>query len=324
MIMGGTYEVPVVEGLLNEDFVEQLKMSGTYNEDSFDREYNSKWSGDVENAFFSSESFDKCRILLQAEHEYSGRTSKSAFYCLGVDVGRYRCTTEVMVFKVTPQPQGSSLKSLVNIYTYEAEHFEEQAINIKKLYYKYKARSIAMDINGVGAGLLDFMVLSQTDPETNDILPPFGLENDEDGKYKKYKTADMEYDAIYGIKANAPLNTEMYTYAKAQMFSCKVKFLIDESRAKAKLLTTKKGQEMTSEQRNDYLRPYVLTDILKNQMLNLKEETEGINIILKKTNNGIKKDKFSAFIYGMYYIKQEEERKRRRRHGGIAQMMFFT
>jgi len=31
MIMGGTYETPVKEGLLNEDFVDQLKLSGTYN-----------------------------------------------------------------------------------------------------------------------------------------------------------------------------------------------------------------------------------------------------------------------------------------------------
>jgi hypothetical protein len=42
MIMGGTYETPVKEGLLNEDFVDELKLSGTYQEDSFDREYRSK------------------------------------------------------------------------------------------------------------------------------------------------------------------------------------------------------------------------------------------------------------------------------------------
>ena len=324
MIMGGTYETPITEGLLNEDFVDQLKMSGTFNEDSFEREYCSKWSGDVENAFFSSQSFDKCRILLQAEHEYSGRTSKSAYYIIGVDVGRFKCTTEAMVFKVTPQPQGASLKSLVNIYTYEAEHFEEQAINIKKLFYKYKARAVAIDANGVGAGLVDFMVLSQTDPETNDTLPPFGVDNDEDGKYKKFKTPEMEHDAMFLIKANAPINTEMYTYAKSQMFSGKVKFLIDESRAKNKLMTTKVGQNMSSEQRNDYLRPYILTDILKEQILNLKEENEGINIILKQSTKGIKKDKFSAFIYGLYYIKQDEERKKKRKNHSIKDMMFFS
>lgn len=278
----------------------------------------------MENAFFSSQSFDKCRVLLQAEHEYSGRSTKSAYYCLGVDVGRYKCTTEVMVFKVTPQPMGTSLKSLVNIYTFEAEHFEQQAINIKKIFYKYKARGIGMDTNGVGAGLLDFMVLSQTDPETNDILPPFGLMNDDEGKYKKFRTPDMERDVIFGIKANPSSNTEMYTYTRSQLFSSKIKFLIDENKAKSKLMTTKNGQNMSPEQRNEYLKPYILTDILKEQILNLREENEGVNIKLKKSNRSIKSDKFSALIYGLYYIKNEEERKNKRRSLGLGNMMFFS
>ena len=47
MIMGGTYETPVIEGLLNEDFIEELRMQGTFNDESFDREYRSIWSGDA-------------------------------------------------------------------------------------------------------------------------------------------------------------------------------------------------------------------------------------------------------------------------------------
>jgi len=63
--MGGTYETPITEGLLDEDFVEQLKLAGTFNEDSFDREYRSVWSGDADNAFYSAEKFDKHRVLRQ-------------------------------------------------------------------------------------------------------------------------------------------------------------------------------------------------------------------------------------------------------------------
>ena len=48
----------------------------------------SVWSGDVKNAFFSSERFDKYRVLLQPEYEFSKRSSKNAYYVLGVDVGR--------------------------------------------------------------------------------------------------------------------------------------------------------------------------------------------------------------------------------------------
>ena len=324
MIMGGTYETPVASGLLDEGFVDQLKLQGTFNDESFNRQYMSIWSGDVSNAFFSSQKFDKYRVLLQPEYEYSGRTSKNAYYVFGIDVGRIGCTTEILIFKVTPQPQGTANKTLVNIFSYQAEHFETQAIQIKELYYKYKPRRIAVDANGLGVGLIDYLIKSQ---ETADgtFLPPFGVYNiDEYPEYKQYITLDTERDLLYLIKANAPINTEAYTYAQTQMYSGKIKFLIDESLAKTKLMTTKVGQNMTTEERNLYLRPFVLTSVLKQQMLNLVEQNEGVNIILKQSNRSIKKDKFSAFIYGLYYIRYEEELNKKKKKRNISDFLFFT
>ena len=329
MIMGGTYETPVIEGLLNQDFVDQLKMSGTFNEESFDREYRSIWSGDAQNAFFSAEKFDKYRILNVPEYEPTGRSAKGAFYVLGVDVGRLGCTTEVCIFKVTPQLKGAATKSLVNLFSFEAEDFEMQAIHIKRLFYKYRARIAAIDANGLGVGLIDFMTKAQVDPETGDILPPFGVAGgtSEDVKetYKKVKGEGVEQDAMYLIKANAPINTEMYSYAQTQMSSGKIQFLIDEATAKTKLMSTKKGQNLSPEQRNEELRPFVLTTALKAQLLNLVESNDGVNIILKQDSRSIPKDKFSAFIYGLYWIKKEEERLRKRKNkGSLADLMLFT
>ena len=325
MIMGGTFQTPVAEGLLDEDFVQQLKLAGTFNEDSFDREYRSIWSGDAENAFFSSQKIDKYRVLNQPEKEWSGRSSKNAYYVIGVDVGRIGCTTQAMVIKVTPQPQGAAIKSLVNLFTYEAEHFEQQAINIKQLYFRYKARKVAIDTNGLGIGLLDFMVKGQ---ETDDgqYLPPFGIQNDDDGVYKNYfrGITELEKDAIFQIKANAPLNTQAYSYTQTQLSSGKIKFLIDEVQAKAKLMETKTGQNMSMDQRTDYLRPFTLTTILREQMLNLVQDNEGVNIILKQSSRGIKKDKFSAFIYGLYFIKQQQDRARKRKKRDLSKMTLFS
>ena len=59
-------------------------------------------------------------------------------------------------------------------------------------------------------------------------------------------------------------------------------------------------------------------------MLNLVEENEGVNIILKQASKSIKKDKFSAFEYGLYYIKQDEDKKKKRKKRNIADMMFYT
>ena len=313
IVLGGTWRVPVMEKLLRKSFIEELKLDGTYNDSSFAREYESEWSGDAENAFFSAEKFDKHRVLLQPEYEYSGRSTKSAFYVLGIDVGRKGCTSEVCVFKVTPQAQGASLKTLVNLYTWDEEHFEAQAINIKKLFYKYKARQVVIDANGLGIGLVDFMVKDQIDPETGELLPNFGVSNDEENFYKQFRTADTEIDAMYLIKANAPINTEAHSYVQTQLSSGKIKFLIDENQAKVKLMSTKMGQQMDNDKRADYLKPFTLTTILREQMLNLVEENEGVNIILKQASRSIKKDKFSAFEYGLYYIKQDEDRKKKKR-----------
>ena len=324
IIMGGTWRIPVLIGLQSKSFIQDLKQDGTFNESSFDREYESKWSGTVEDAFFNAEIFDRNRILNQPEYEASGRSSKLAFYVLAADIGRKGCDSVICVFKVTPQSQGGATKSLVNIYTLSDEHFEDQAIELKKLYYKYNARQIVIDGNGMGIGLIDYMVKSQTDPDTNETYPDFGVSNDEEGYYKKYKTSVTELDAMYILKANAPINTEAHAIARSQLSSGKVKFLIDERIAKNKLMATKVGQSMKPEQRAEYLKPFTLTSILKEEMMNLREETEGVNIILKQANRGIRKDKFSAFEYGLYYLKLEEDKKKKRKKFKASDWCFMN
>ena len=106
--------------------------------------------------------------------------------------------------------------------------------------------------------------------------------------------------------------------------SGKVKFLIDERIAKQKLMNTKIGQNMKSEERAEYLKPFTLTSILKEEMMNLREENEGVNIILKQANRGIRKDKFSAFEYGLYYIKQEEDTKKRKKKFNAKDWCFMN
>ena len=323
MILGGTYRIPVLVKLLDKNFIRDLKMDGTFNESSFDREYESKWSGTVEDAFFNSEVFDRNRILKQPEYEASGRSAKGSFYILSADVGRKGCDTVVCVFKCTPQPQGAAIKTLVNIYTLSDEHFEDQSIKLKRLYYKYNARRLVIDANGMGIGLLDYLIKPQIDPDTGDTYPDFGVYNDEEGYYKKYRTPNCEQDAVYQIKANAPINTEAHANARSQLSSGKVKFLIDERVAKVKLMGTKLGQNMKPEERAEYLKPFTLTSILKEEMMNLREENEGVNIILKQANRGLRKDKFSAFEYGLYYIKQEEENTKKRKKFNAADWMFY-
>ena len=323
MVLGGTWRTPVGMGLQSKTFIQDQKSEGTYNEASFFREYESRWSGSVEDAFFNGEHFDRNRKLLQPEYEHSGRSSSGAYYVLSMDVGRKGCDSVICVFKVTPQAQGASIKSLVNIYTMADAHMEDQAIWVKKLFYKYKAKAVVIDGNGLGIGLIDYMVKSQHD-ENGDVYPDFGIINDDEGYYKKYRTSNTEDDAVFIVKANAPINTECHANAQSQLASGKVKFLIDDRAARAKLLGTQKGQKMSPEERAEYIQPFNLTSMLKEEMMNLREENEGVNIILKRANRSIPKDKFSAFEYGLYYIKQEEDKKKKKKKFNAQDWQFYN
>lgn len=324
IILGGSWRVPVVEGLLSKDFVRELKLDGTFNEASFDREYESKWTGDVESAFFDSQRFEKYRVLNMAEYEHSNKIGKNGYYVMGVDVGRFECTTEVVILKVSLLSRGTWIKQLVNIYTIEAENFIIQTIKLKKIYEKFKCKCVVVDGNGVGAGLVDLLVCDTIDPDTGDTMYGWGVVNDEDRKYKNMETENTIRDLLYIMKANQALNSEMYAYCKNQITNGRMRFLIDENVAKNKLLAQSQGQKMTALQRADYLMPYSQTSILRDQMMNLIQENEGTNIILKQSNKKIKKDKFSALIYALYFCSLEEDKERKHKTRKIEDFMFFT
>ena len=81
---------------------------------------------------------------------------------------------------------------------------------------------------------------------------------------------------------------------------------------------------MSPEERANYLKPFTLTSILKEEAMNLREENEGINIMLKRANRSVGKDKFSAFEYGLYYIKIQEESKKKRRRFNARDWSFMN
>lgn len=331
-VIGGTWRVPLIFGqYASKTFLDDQKRSEDFSEEQFGREYEGRWAGASENAFYSPEVFDKCRLLHKAENSYN-KAAKASFYIISVDVGRFGCDSVATVIKVTPRVTNSlgkgvaisHLKQVVNIFIFHDMHFQDQALRLKTLYYLYNARRIVIDANGVGAGLVDYMVKPQTDPLTGNQFPDFGVMNDEKNEYRRFKTDATEVDAIYQVKAHAADNTEAYVTLQSNLNSGLLKFLIDERTAKNELLATKVGQAMTPEARNAYLQPYVYTSILKQELMNLKQENEGANIILKQCSRRIGKDKVSSLIYALLYIKREEEQKKKKRRFKASDWMLFN
>lgn len=129
---------------------------------------------------------------------------------------------------------------------------------------------------------------------------------------------------MYIMKANTALNSEMYSYCKSQIMNGRVRFLISETIAKNKLLSQEQGKKMSAAKRADYLFPFTQTSILKTQMCNLIEESDGAHLLVKQSSKKIKKDKVSALIYGLYYCKLEEDKHGSRKRFNVNDLMLFT
>lgn len=84
---------------------------------------------------------------------------------------------------------------------------------------------------------------------------------------------------------------------------------------------------MTTEQKVKRLMPHEMTTKLFEEMANLRLKRSGTDLVLEQINSRFPKDKFSAFEYGLWRIKELEEEAYKRFHkrsGGPRKLIFFS
>lgn len=313
--IGGTWRIPVLYGLLNRNFVNDLKSDGAYSLESFSREYESQWTTKNSLSYFNAKEFELCQVLDEPMYDFPEAHSKNEDIILSYDVGRNNDLSSCMVFHIKKSPNSKTYtKNLVNIYSFEKMHYAEQAANIKRLIMRYHARKLIIDANGPGVGLVDFLTVRSTDPISGQVLPAIGIDrkSDTNEMYKNfYLVEEPEFNnKIWLMRATDKLNSTMHNLVSTQMATGKIRFLISDDIAKERLSRKRDWKTMTDVQRVEALKPYVLTRILKLEMMNLRRANEDTTTItLKKISSSIKKDKFSALEYGLYYIRLIESEK---------------
>ena len=325
---GCDYRIPLLHGLIDKAFVMNQKASASYSDEAFAREYLSSWTGSDDESWFNYERLLRYRKLKNPEKHYINRAGVKQFYLLSVDVGRFHDQTVAMIFRVTQKAE-KYYSALVNIkvlgLTAERKRMQQQAIDVKKLIFDYSPREVVIDTNGVGAGLADEMIVSQI--EDGVTYPAYGFFNDEN--YKKIQPKDAP-QILFSMKANATLKPQLHSNVFNRINSGRVRFLIKEQEAKSLLLETKVGRRMDPVQRAQRLMPHELTTKLFEEMLNLRLKRTGtsLDINLEQINTRYPDDKYMAFAYGLWRIKELEEteiKKQKRRNAiNISELVFYT
>lgn len=332
IVLGCDYRVPVLHGLLDKTYVNKLKTSPSYSEESFAREYMSIWSGSSDESWFNFDKLQKYRKIKNPETHAKFRPGSNQFYLISVDVGRINDQTVACVFRVNVDHTGKHWATLVNIKVLarcaETKTFTQQAIDIKRLIRDFEPREVVIDTNGLGVGLADEMIKPQYD-EMGEFYPAYAFKNDE--TYYAIQPKDAP-QILYSLKANGPLNSKIHGNAYARLTSGMVRFLIKEQEAKNALMSTQVGQKMSVYQRVERLLPHEMTTKLFEEMANLRLKRTGnaTDIVLEQINPRYPKDKYSSFAYGLWRIKEIEEehtKRTRRRLGsgeGKRRLTFFT
>lgn len=326
--IGLDYRIPVLHGLIDRKFVQNLKLSPSYDEQTFAAEYMGTWLGGSEESWFNFEKMTKYRKIKNPEWKQKFKEDPSVFYLISVDVGRLSDQTVACMFRVNIRNQ-KYYATLVNLEVLgrsaQSKTFYQQAIDLKKLIARYKPREVVIDCNGLGVGLADEMIREQVD-DMGTTYAPFGFFNNDD--YKKVQPKDAPL-ILYSLKANGQLNSKIHGNAYARIDSGMVRFLISQQDARSALMSTKIGQKMSFEERTKRLLPHELTTKLFEEMANLRlKRITGTDITLEQINSRFPKDKYSAFAYGLWRIKELEEaayqKARRFSSVGNRKLVFFT
>lgn len=289
----------------------------------------SLWQSANNESWFNFDRLTQYRKIKNPELHATRHGESNQFYLLSIDIGRIHDQTVVCVFRVNIVSD-KFYSTLVNMVvlgrTPETKMTSVQVTEIKKLIRVYNPREVVMDTNGIGVSFGDEMMKVHYD-EMGRELPSYGFFNDKNFAAVQPKTAIC---ILYSLKASATLKSQIHGNTYARTSSGKVRFLIDEREAKSALMATKVGQHMTTQQRVQRLMPHELTSKLFSEMANLRLKSSGSNeIVLEQINSHYPDDKYMAFAYGLWRIKELEEdyfKKLRKRmsNGKTRQLIFYT
>lgn len=90
IVFGIDYRVPVKEGLIDLNYINQMKLSPTFAAADFSREFLSIYTSENEESWFNFTQLNRHRKIVNAE--WSSKLVKGAnqFYLLSVDIGRLK------------------------------------------------------------------------------------------------------------------------------------------------------------------------------------------------------------------------------------------
>ena len=319
IVLGGSYVIPLMHGRLEEQTMRELLSSPSFDHDSLEREYISRWSGSRSGAVFSPSTISTLRKVIRAEYKAS-ECSQDEFYVISADMAKDgSADTAVIVFKVSPKEYMFNFKT-VNLFTINSTDYEVVANELKKTIALYDATLFVYDANGIGASLRDW-INKETVDKDGMPLPGYGIINPPDSAKRDVVQYPKHRTICYEIKSGGKEGERIHKIFFSRISNGSIRFLIKQSEALMKFQQNKSFLQASDIKRREKLQPYKYMDLMEKELKNLIiiDTSDNISNTMRvdRRDKKIQKDFFSAAEYGVYatnvYIEQGYYNKKRKK-----------
>jgi ribonucleoside-diphosphate reductase alpha chain len=312
-VFGSDWFIPVHFGRQKMSIINKARSGNIVR---FRQNYLCDWIGATDGALINISKMIKSRILttveLECPKDKKGNLELNE-YVMAVDVARSSSDSNnksaIVVLKIIRNQTGTIRQiQIVNIITPpNGLNYEEQSILVKRTFYKYggnldltksRVKACIIDANTIGQGLVEKLLEDVTDYETNEELGCWATINTDD----KPKVSDAPL-IVYALKSQG-INGDIIRIFINYVESNVLKLVKPFEDIKGNLI--KEDNELEIETICSQ------TQILIDEVANLKLKKTTNSITVEQVVKRVDKDRFSATVYGLYYIslfleKEEED-----------------
>ena len=298
IVLGADWMLPCWYGRTASK-AEMLKIKASSSPMAFAMNYMEEWVGVATGALVSINNLLKCRNML---HPCFSAQPEDEIV-IGVDVARSEADANnrsaIVVTRIKRNQYGRpSSIDLINILgVSNALSFEDQALMVKRIKEQYsnaEKLNVVVDANGVGAGLVDALLQPTYDSEKDIEYPSWNTMNTDS---EPYNPAEAE-EILYALKAQGIQSKILSDFVGA----------VDSG--VLRLLEQKQYDLIAAEQDDEYrgrFRPFIETNLLVDEIANLKVEPGVRGIGIRQAVSRVNKDRFSALSYAIYYAMDKAE-----------------
>lgn len=265
---------------------------------AFWQNYCSRWCGATDGALVDINKLLKLRTLSKPELKNDGKEE----IVLSMDVARSQKDSNnqssIAVLKIKRNKNNKIVRiQLINLINLpNGLNFTAQVVELKRIKLLYNAKMVVIDINGLGVGCLDEALKDTIDPLSGESL----------GCWKTINTdhepeIDNAENIIYALHSQG-INSDII-----------INF-IDIVEGKKLQLLEKKQDSNYDINDMDYIKnnvlPYKNTDLFIEEVSNLKlKKLPSGKYTVEQVSRRIDRDRYSAVVYGCYYIMKFEDHK---------------